>query len=179
MSAISTIFNNKTATSSCPLDTNFMGAWGAKIVRFYNHQCYFRVKVFFRNGQGLGGSHISTILVRVVVLDWGVHQLLFLKQSKFSGCMSSTEWITEQFMHEQVDLESKIQVLHRIPRLARSDCIDACGRHIRSPQVGNLMSSINRPFQLVHFVFPFQTTWCPHGNFPFVFSLVMRKFARA
>ena len=22
----------------------------------------------------------------------------------------------------------------------------------------------NRPFQLVHFVFPFQTTWCPHGN---------------
>ena len=38
---------------------------------------------------------------------------------------------------------------------------------------------LNRPFQLVHFVFPFQTTWCPHGNFPFVFSLVMRKFARA
>ena len=37
----------------------------------------------------------------------------------------------------------------------------------------------NRPFQLVHFVFPFQTTWCPYGNFPFVFSLVMRKFARA
>ena len=42
----------------------------------------------------------------------------------------------------------------------------------------NLLSG-NRPFQLVHFVFPFQTTWCPHGNFPFVFSLVMRKFARA
>ena len=40
-------------------------------------------------------------------------------------------------------------------------------------------SAFNRPFQLVHFVFPFQTTWCPHGNFPFVFSLVMRKFARA
>ena len=29
----------------------------------------------------------------------------------------------------------------------------------------------NRPFRLVHFVFPFQTTWCPHGNFPFVFFI--------
>ena len=45
----------------------------------------------------------------------------------------------------------------------------------------SLISDVHsyRPFQLVHFVFPFQTTWCPHGNFPFVFSLVMRKFARA
>ena len=42
-----------------------------------------------------------------------------------------------------------------------------------------LQTRNNRPFQLVHFVFPFQTTWYPHGNFPFVFSLVMRKFARA
>jgi len=47
-----------------------------------------------------------------------------------------------------------------------------CGRNCSNP-------GFNRPFQLVHFVFPFQTTWCPHGNFPFVFSLVMRKFARA
>ena len=30
------------------------------------------------------------------------------------------------------------------------------------------MRAVNRPLQLVHFVFPFQTTWCPHGNFPFV-----------
>ena len=29
----------------------------------------------------------------------------------------------------------------------------------------------NRPFQLVCFVFPFQTTWCPHGNLPFVFCI--------
>ena len=42
-----------------------------------------------------------------------------------------------------------------------------------------VLHGINRLFQLVHFVFPFRTTWCPHGNFPFVFSLVMRKFARA
>ena len=32
-------------------------------------------------------------------------------------------------------------------------------------------SPYNRPFQLVHFVFPFQTTRCPHGNFPFVFFI--------
>jgi len=29
----------------------------------------------------------------------------------------------------------------------------------------------NRPLQLVHFVFPFQTMWCPHGNFSFVFFI--------
>jgi len=37
----------------------------------------------------------------------------------------------------------------------------------------------NWPFLLVRFVFPFQTTWCSHGKFPFVFSQVMRTFARA
>ena len=29
----------------------------------------------------------------------------------------------------------------------------------------------NRPFKLVHFVLPFQTTRCPRGNFPFVFFI--------
>ena len=153
--AISTIFYNKTATS--PFDINIcfasstdhnvvqeepvqrlflcsflMGGWGAKIIRFYNHQCYVREK-------------ISTIFVRVVIFDWRVHQLLFLKQSKFSGCMSSPEWITEQTMHQQMHLERQIQVLYLIIRLARSDCTDACGRkNIWSPLVENLMSSINR-----------------------------------
>ena len=70
MYAISTIFYNKTATS--PFDINIcfasstnhnvvqeepvhglflcsfsMGAWGAKIIRFYNHQCYVREKKYF------------------------------------------------------------------------------------------------------------------------------------
>ena len=73
MYAISTIFYNKTATSSCPFDINicfasstdhnvvqeepvqglflcsfFMGAWGAKIIRFYRHQCYVREKSIFQ-----------------------------------------------------------------------------------------------------------------------------------
>ena len=53
--------------------------------------------------------------------------------------------------------------------------------HISSRLAQKIVSilGLNRPFQLVHFFFPFQTTWCPHENLPFVFSLVMRKFARA
>ena len=40
-------------------------------------------------------------------------------------------------------------------------------------------SSSNGPFNLAGFVFPLQTTWCSHGNFPFVFSQAMCTFARA
>ena len=76
-------------------------------------------------------------------------------------------------------------------RLAGVRCVrDACGRLLSAREAQKPRKAIaecsssslvlsNRPLKLVCFVFPVQTTWCPHGNFPFVFSLVMRTFARA
>ena len=41
-----------------------------------------------------------------------------------------------------------------------------------------LKYSVNWPFKLVGFIFPFQATWRSEGKLPFAFSLVMNAYAR-
>ena len=65
--------------------------------------------------------------------------------------------------------------------LARPPCSPTSSLgHSRKPSsiVQFRIDRRNRPFYLVCFVFPIQTTWCSPGNLPFVISLIMHTYAR-